>query len=155
MPAASTLRILSLLIPILSIGNIYGTQLMMVFGMEKFLTVTVLLGAVVNMVLNSFLIPVYQQNGAATASVITECVVMVSQYLFTRKYIKTTLHKSMIFKIIIQTSSMMLAVALVHRLDVGTIARLFLSIAVGGFVYIVVGFAIRNTLMKEIWNKIF
>ncbi len=155
MPAASTLRILSLLIPILSIGNIYGTQLMMVFGMEKFLTVTVLLGAVVNMVLNSFLIPVYQQNGAATASVITECIVMVSQYLFTRKYIKTTLHKSMIFKIIIQTSSMMLAVALVHRLDVGTIARLFLSIAVGGFVYIVVGFAIRNTLMKEIWNKIF
>lgn len=155
MPAASTLRILSLLIPILSIGNIYGTQLMMVFGIERLLTVTVLLGAIVNMLLNSFMIPVYQQNGAAVASVLTEFTVMISQYLFTKKYIKTIVDKNIILKILIQTGCMIFAVALVHKLEIGIIIRLCVSIVVGGFVYIVVGFLIKNPLIKEIWNKMF
>ena len=71
LPAVATMRILSPLIPIFAVGNIFGTQLLMALNQEKKLMMTVLIGAIVNVILNFLLIGRFQQNGAAAASVIT------------------------------------------------------------------------------------
>lgn len=101
LPAIITMRILSPLIVILSIGNLFGTQILMTMGEEKKLLISVTVGAIVNFVLNYNIIPRMQQNGAALSSVIAEFIVMLIQVILAIKYIKIEINYRFVLNIII------------------------------------------------------
>lgn len=84
-PSKKTLVILALLIPILAIGNILSFELI-TFHKEKNILYAVSCGAIINLILNYFLIIKYSQNGAAFASVVSELVVVfVKMYYVNRE----------------------------------------------------------------------
>ncbi|MBE5840871.1 MAG: flippase [Butyrivibrio sp.] len=85
--ASSLLRILSWLIVIICISNVTGMQYLVITKRQRILTVTVIVGAVTNLILNMFLIIGFKARGAAAASVISELAVMVSQFAFVHKEI--------------------------------------------------------------------
>lgn len=82
------IQILSFLIIAIGISNITGIQYLMATNKEKILTLTVLVGAVVNVLLNLILIYGLQSVGAAIASVAAETAVAVAQLIYVGRQIK-------------------------------------------------------------------
>lgn len=75
------LYILVFLIPIIGISNVIGMQYLVPTGKETYLTRSVMIGSIVNVGFNAFLIPRFGALGAAIASVIAEtCVSCIQAY---------------------------------------------------------------------------
>lgn len=84
--AIEVLQILSPSVLFLAISNILGNHLFMAIGKEKYSLFSVLVGIVINITLNSIMIPRYGANGAGIATTFTEFFVMIVQILFAKKY---------------------------------------------------------------------
>jgi len=78
------LRILSFLILSIGINNVTGMQYLIPTKRQNLFTFTVLAGAIINFVLNYFLISLYQSVGAAIASVTAETAIAVIQFYLVR-----------------------------------------------------------------------
>lgn len=87
LPAIPLLQILSILVVVIGLSNVTGIQYLVPTRQEKYYTISVITGAVVNLILNIFLIAKYQAVGAAIASVIAEMTVTLTQLIFIRKEI--------------------------------------------------------------------
>lgn len=74
-PGILTLRMLSCLIVIFTMASVFGHIGLIIYGKEKVILIAAVTGAVLNFCLNSMLIPLYMHQGAAIASLISECVV--------------------------------------------------------------------------------
>lgn len=74
-PVIALLQILSALPLVIGISNVIGIQFLVPTGREQILTLSVSAGAVVNIILNLFLITEFKSFGAALASVIAEITV--------------------------------------------------------------------------------
>ena len=149
LPAIVTMQILAILIPILSIGNIFGTQLLIALDQEKKLTITVIIGAVINIALNSFMIRSFQHNGAAAASVIAELAVMTAQIILTRPYVKIKLNYKLVIKIMVQTCIMAAALIFINQIAILWTIKLLLSVILGVMIYFAAGLLIRNNVLNN------
>jgi O-antigen/teichoic acid export membrane protein len=85
--AVLTMEILSPLGLIIGLGYFWGFQILVPAGKEKELLISVILGMVVNLSMNCIMIPLYKQNGAAIANVVSELVVTLSYMFFCFKVI--------------------------------------------------------------------
>lgn len=85
-PATVTLRILSFLLIAVSFSNLFGIQILIAAGDETKVLVATVCGAVSNVIMNVFLITIWQQNGAAIASVVSESIVTLIMYHYSKKY---------------------------------------------------------------------
>lgn len=144
-PSILTIRILAFLIPVVAIGNLFGTQILMIVNQEKKLLYSVSIGACINIMLNTFLIPKFQQNGAALASVIAEASVMIVQYVFAKKYIKLDISINFLIKTIIALLGMMFIWGIRYVYS-SNIIELIMQIGLGAIIYIVISFIIQNEM---------
>lgn len=88
LPAVATIRILCPMAVLLPLSGGIFAQILQTSGREKDYFVGVCTGAVINVILNAVLIGRLQENGAAFASVLTECCVNIVMLLFCRKVIR-------------------------------------------------------------------
>lgn len=79
------IRILAFLLIIIGISNITGMQYMIPTKRQNLLSISVCIGAVINFILNYFLIIKYASFGAAIASIISELVIMLLEFYIVRK----------------------------------------------------------------------
>lgn len=77
--------ILSFLILAIGINNVTGMQYLIPTKRQGLFTLTVVIGACVNLVLNIFLIRSFQSYGAAIASVAAESIIAIVQIVLVRK----------------------------------------------------------------------
>lgn len=153
-PAAATVQILAVLVIIKSIGNLYGVQVLVAFGKEKTLFYTTVLGAISNVLMNITLIPVFQQNGAAIASVLSELAVCIYQYIAAHRQINAELDKRDLYKMIIATTVMAVIVYVIVHIVSNTIIAIIFSCLVGVGVYFIVTFLLHVKTSIQILNKI-
>ena len=76
-PGIFTLRLLSFLIIIFTFASVFGHVGLIIYGKEKYLLIAAVAGAVINFMLNRVLIPSYMHQGAAMASLISECLITI------------------------------------------------------------------------------
>ena len=81
------LKILSLLIPLIGINNVSGTQYLVPTKRQNLFTLTVSIGAVTNFCLNLVLIYFFESIGAAIASLAAETIIPIVQLILLRKEI--------------------------------------------------------------------
>ena len=86
-PVIPIIFVLACMFPILGCSNVIGIQYLVPTGREKWLTLSVLCGAGVNVILNLFFIWQWQALGAAIASVVAELAVTAVQFFIVRKEI--------------------------------------------------------------------
>ncbi|MDE7182028.1 MAG: acyltransferase family protein, partial [Clostridia bacterium] len=86
--ASTLMKILSPIIPIIGLSNVFGIQFLIPSKQDKKYTLAVILGAVINLVLNLVLIYFLKSYGAAIATVIAETAVTAIMLVFLRKNIK-------------------------------------------------------------------
>lgn len=79
------LGILSFLILAIGINNVTGMQYLIPTKRENTFSVTVIIGAATNFVMNFFLIQLFQATGAAIASVVAETAIAIIQIYIVRK----------------------------------------------------------------------
>ena len=152
-PAIKTMMILSPLIPILAIGNLFGTQVLMPIGKEKKLLISVVLGSIVNFTLNLILIPIYKENGAAIATVVAELIVMIVQIHYALSFVKISINKKQLSTIIISNLVMSIVLLSINIVIKGILVNLICSVVFATIIYIVINLLMKNTIFNEIIRK--
>ena len=78
--AAALIALLSPIVPVIGLSNVFGLQYMIPAGKDKQFTVAIVCGALVNLLLNLLLIKPMKSYGAAVATVCAEGVVTAVMY---------------------------------------------------------------------------
>lgn len=139
--AVTTTRMLSISIITVAFSNYIGLQVLVTIGKEKITTISTICGALINITLNFLLIGLYQHNGAAFASVVTEATVTAIQLLLSKKYIK---YNFGIKKVFVSTTVMGVIVLLISLLDIPAFIRLIAECTIGIITYIVMMLVLKD-----------
>lgn len=83
-----TLKILSPIIVLIGLSNIYGVQILLPFGKEKIYTLVIIIGAITNFLLNIILIKEFGCNGAALSVLAAEFIITTIDIFIVYKLIK-------------------------------------------------------------------
>lgn len=149
---ADTGRIILLESPVILFiawSNVTGTQYLMPVNRVKEFTVSVTVGAVINIIANIFLIDAYGANGAAVASAISEFSVTAAQIYF----IRTTIRRRDLFrnswKYLLSGSIMFVVVYRFNSIMQMSIQNLLLQIVIGGAIYIIGLIVTRAPIVKQ------
>ena len=84
-PVSTLMIVISPIIVIIATSNVIGTQYLLPTQQQKYFTISIVVGAAVNFLLNWLLIPRYDAIGASVATVVAELGVTVTQCIFVRK----------------------------------------------------------------------
>lgn len=153
-PASETVIILSPLIVIKGIGNLVCYQVLISTGNEKKQTFPYLISALLNVFLNFMLIPSMSQNGAAIASVLSELILNTIIFSYSLKIVKMNMNFRNIFKTIISTIVMLIVISICLKVFSASIFYYMLTIAIGGFTYVVCNVILKNIVLTEFFNTI-
>ena len=85
----------------IGLTNILGNQILVPLGKEKKVLISIICGAVIDLVINIILIPIYGCIGAAIGTLLAELLVFIIQFVFIPKNIKYLFKKISYWKIII------------------------------------------------------
>lgn len=147
-----TLRILVPIILLIGISNFIGIQILLPRGGEKKLLYSTLTGAGVNFTLNLFLIPIYKHNGAAAATVIAELCVTLTQFLFIKEYAAIDWFKKKA-NYVLFSLLMGLIIFLFKFFLTNAIVYFFVSIIIGGGIYLCLLIFFKDELVEMAWSK--
>lgn len=148
------LKILSVLILTMSLNSILGVQMLIPMGKEKVYAVATSTGALVNVAVNIFTIPLFGTVGACISSLAAETVVFLISYWNLRKMIHLSkVVKNNIF-VIGASVIMYVVVRLVSAMEISTILRLVLEVIAGGGVYMLLMLISRNEILMIILDKV-
>jgi len=84
--SADILKILSVLVLLIGLSNIFGLQILTPLGKDKYFTLSVFFGMIVSIILNVILIPRIDEYGAALSSVISETIVTLVTFYYSSKF---------------------------------------------------------------------
>ncbi len=140
---------------VIGLSGITGNQYLVQVGQHKALTLSVTVGAGVNILFNFLFIPKYGGMGAAFASVIAELVVLGIQLKYLRNQINLLdVFKSSV-KCFISGIVMFLVVRLiVHYLSV-SIVNTLIECMIGGIVYFIMLILLKYQFLKDLLNQVF
>lgn len=86
--AIITLKLQSLIIPVSGLAYFYGIIVLYSQKKDKPFLYSVVIAALINIILNKMLIPIYKQNGAVIATIIAEIIVILFIFILEKKKIK-------------------------------------------------------------------
>lgn len=152
MPAVMTLRILSVLIVAVALNNFLGTQILLTFNREIDLLKSVIIGAIVNIVLNLILIPAYAHNGAAIASVISELSVLFTTYVFVCRKVKLRISSGFWVSLAASVLLMIIVVSGIRFIRFPVLIEMLLGITLGASSYVLFGKLTKNEGIIELNN---
>lgn len=149
LPVIPLLKILSFLILIHGGGSLLGYEYLIPTEQEKRYTVSVVIGAVSNIILNLFFISYMKAIGAAIASIAAELIVLFIQLHF----VKGKLDRGKMFflgiKYLISGLVMFAIVRIENHYFSPSIVNTFIMIATGAFTYILMLLIFRDELFLE------
>ena len=155
-PASLTIKILAPLILFMPLSGGVFCQVLLSYGKEKIYFLCVALGTIINATLNYLLIPVMMQNGAALASVFSECTVSISMMIASSYIIRFNFKNNTFNSIVLSTIIMGLMVLLVKSIFYN-IKSLFclilLEVIIGVFVYIYCLILFKNKIVIDMIKK--
>ena len=142
-----------ILIPI-GLNGITGIQYLVQIGKQKIFTISVTIGAIVNIIFNLVLIYFWGGVGAAIASIIAETTILGIQL----KYFKEQFTLREILKLSIKCllSGVIMFIILeilVHFMAV-SIGNTIIQIIIGGMVYIMMLLLLKYQFLKDVWIQV-
>lgn len=152
-PAILNLKILSVLIIVFTMATIFGHIPLIIYGKEKELLFSTIIGACVNFCLNQCLIPVLQHNGAAIASVISELLVTSIMIYFSIKIVRVSFFANHDFKVVFLATVLMFIVGCCSSLFLKFDNKFLMILLIGSlsfFSYFLVLVFMNHSLVKRL-----
>ena len=151
--------ILQGLVPVvffIGLSTVTGTQLLISMEKEKCVFCSILIGSVVNFILNAVLIPEYYAMGAAFATVLSEAVVLTVQLVFVRRQnirlpILKIMKKPMVGTFLAFVATLSVSLLMQNR----GLSRLFLLSGLYGLIYAGILFAVKEEIFMELIDTVF
>lgn len=153
-PAILTLQIISPIIIMIGISNVLGIQILYPQRQENKVILCTALGALVNLVLNIWLIPRYAQDGAAVSTLLAETMVTFSMIFIGKKYIPIRWKNKSFLHYFVATCLMTLALFFVSDLFESSIINFSFSIAIGILIYGFYLFFVKESLFMVFISQI-
>ena len=153
-PAGLTFQLMCPLIIIKGFGDLLCYQLAYSSKNEKILLPAATIASVVNIIINAILIPLYAQNGAVIASVISEFITNMIQFLYLKRKVNYNLDKKALIWSVISTMVMAIVVWSIMQLRISLIASVILEVAGGGLCYILINILVKNRVMLDMLHKV-
>lgn len=145
------LKISSILVIIIGVGNVFGTQYMIAVGKNKEYTISVCVGAAVNFILNLILIPKFSALGAVIATVSAELSIALIQLWYSREIVDISWIKET-YKYWISGIVMLIIVSFLGE---GTYRNIFIlarQIIIGCVVYFGTLILLKDNIIKNSFN---
>ena len=152
--SAYVLNIISAILLISPVGYLLGSRTLLVSGNEKLMIIPVSCGAVVNIIGNLILIPLYAEIGASIASVIGEVVVAAIYVFLGRKHFSLFGIWKDFLKVFIASSLMTGVLLLIYFLVSNEVLKCVLEITLASSLYFLILLLIKEDLVYELFDKI-
>lgn len=150
-PAILTLKILSVIIVSISISNILA-QILYAQGKENIITISVLIGAIINIILNMTLITFLSHYGAAITTIITEMLITIIEIYIGKKYLPIKIITKESIICFIGSIFMFLVCIISLKIINNDLLTVFIVPFVGLFVYSIIVITTKNYLACEFIN---
>lgn len=148
------MNMLSIIIIIISLASITGTQYLLPLNRQKEYTISVIIGAITNVILNFILINYCKSYGAAIATVVAEFTVTAVQCYFVRKdFDLKEIFKSSI-NYIISSIIMMMVCIFIDKVMIGRMTVILTQVIVGVITYFGVLFVLRDKFLLDTLNDV-
>lgn len=147
-------RIISPIIFFILIGGAIGDQIFTPLRKDKLNFYPVVIGAFINIILNSILIPKLGAIGAAIGTVIAEASVNILKYIFALPYIKGKHFFSEIWKYFISALIMAIILFFYQKIIQNQFTRLIGGILIGIGTYLIVNIFLRTSVLKILLESI-
>lgn len=153
-PVAGVLGILSSMLIAVSLSNVTGIQFMVPMKRQNQLTMSVIVGAVFNFIINLYLIPHLYSTGVAIATVFTEWLVTAVQFYLVRDFFNIRDIISQGWHYLISGLIMFGVTLILSRQLSPSIMHSLIIIVLGSVVYASVLLLARDQMMLLFINKI-
>ena len=147
---ATMLILMSPIVIIIGISNCLGSQYYTPAGYRKLSAKYIIIGAVVNLLLNLLLIPKYWGYGAITASLIAESVITILYMKNCNGYLRVETIIKDSWKKIIAGLVMLIVIRALDGIISSDILALLVEISVGSTVYYAVIVLLRDSFMTDL-----
>lgn len=157
MNSIPVLKVSSGLVFVFSVAYLLGHVILMASGQEKYILKATIIGAIINAILNTCLIPKYAENGAIIASVISEVTVTSVLIFYSRKNFSISKDKSFVGSIGLSILLMIIGIAGVKKYFLFTDSIVFQFIEIILVAVLIYGITLiltRNKLLIEAKNLI-
>ena len=138
----------------LGLNGITGIQYLVQIGKQKIFTISVTIGAIVNVILNLTLIPKYNGVGAAIASVTAELVILLIQLKYFKEQFTLIEILKLSFKCFISGLVMFLIVSLLVKNMQISIINTLIQVIVGGIIYILMLVILKYKFLRDLYNQV-
>lgn len=148
------LKMLSPLVIIIGISNCLGSQYYTPAGLRSKSAKYIIIGAVVNLILNLYLIPRYKSNGAVIATIIAELVITI---LYMRKCNRMLTYGTLVqygWKKLIAGGIMLSVITIIDRVFESDFLTLLLQLIVGGGIYVLTLLLMRDTFVHGMLERL-
>ncbi len=131
---------LSPIILFISLGNVVRTEYLIPNNKDKIFVISIIIGAIVNLIMNILIIPKFGAVGAAVATICAEASVAIVQALSVRKSIPIRMYLNKVTLYIVIGAVMYLFIRIIARALGISITTIAVEIIVGGMIYIILSF---------------
>lgn len=147
--SATILKMFSILLLISPIGYLLGSRMLLATNHENRMIISVGTGAVVNIIGNAILIPRYAEFGATTASIISECVVMIVYVNLGKKYFRLVGVKQTATKVVVSALLMGVYLFACSKLTFSGWIVLFIQIAGAVALYMICLLLLKEEVVNQ------
>lgn len=138
----------------IGLSNVIGIQYLLPTKKQKEFTNSVLVGALINFIINIFVISKLESVGAAVATLFAEIFVTLIQFYYIRNEFNIKYILKLSFKYIFSGIIMFLIASLISRfINIGTL-KILIQTIIGILIYIIVLYILKDDFLKYIFNKV-
>ena len=158
--AVSSMQILSVLPVLVGFGHLFAFQILVPFGKNKEMFLSMFGGLTVSLLLNFLLVPSYLQVGAAIANISAECIVTLSYLYFIKKRsIAVNFKWHLLLQAITSSIIFIPVIYFIRKLTNNIVINISLSVLINVAIYFLIQiFIFKNnfaaTLLRLAQNKI-
>lgn len=149
--------IISPIILLIGLSNVIGTQYLLPTHKQKQYTVSVTMGAIINLIANFILIPKFQSYGAAIGTIVAETIVTVVQINYIKKEFNIKEIIKMSIKYFIAALIMFIIILVINKtilINLVPLLRVLVDIVIGVITYLMILLSLKDVFLREIIEKI-
>lgn len=151
--AANLVKILSPIIVIIGMSNVFGLQFLIPMGKDKKFTKAIVIGAIVNFSLNLVFIPKLASYGAAIATIIGESIVTLVMFFMVKKELRLNCSLKKVWKFLLSGLVMFAICNGLSKHFVSSIINTLIITGVGVCVYFFMLFVLREQFFAGLCHK--
>jgi len=155
MEAILPMQILMPTLLFIGITNVLGIQILVPLGREKIVLISEIAGAVINIIINIVLIPIWGACGAAIGTLTAEFVVLVIQYHCIKQEVLQTFKQIQYRKIVLAVMIAICITGWIKIFDVADFVKIMISVILFWGIYIISLFMMKEVLLVELMKIIY